>query len=320
MSESRLTPKLAIVIPCYNEEEVINKTIDEIITVLNSEVHNKTIKEDSFVYLVDDGSTDSTWKLIEMANSKDSKIKGLKLSRNFGHQYAVLAGMEEVRDACDCVITIDADLQQDQKSIPEFIDKYKNGADIVFGIRKNRKADGFVKKYTASQFYKFMGRMGHKVIVNHADYRLVGKNVLDALENYREVNIFLRGIFSTIGFKTDYVLFEVKERYIGKSKYTYRKMLALAIDGITSFSVFPLRIVTLTGFMIFIFSLAMSFYVVYQALLTDNAVPGWASTILPIYFIGGVQLLAMGVIGEYVGKIYKEAKSRPRYIKDKELL
>ena len=320
MKKYRAIPKLAIVIPCYNEEDAICETINRIRNVLQREMNNKTIKQNSFMYMIDDGSSDSTWKLISESNSRDNTVKGLKLSRNYGHQYAILAGMEAVKNTCDCVITIDADLQQDENAIPQFIQKYVDGADIVFGIRKNRKQDSFIKKFTANLFYRLMGYMEHNTIANHADYRLVGNRVLNVLNNYHEVNLFLRGIFSTIGFKTDHVYFEVKERFIGKSKYTFRKMLSLAIDGITSFSVVPLRIVTFTGFVIFVFSFTMSLYVVYQVMFTANAVPGWASTILPIYFIGGIQLLALGVIGEYIGKIYKEAKSRPRYIKDKELL
>lgn len=312
-------PIVCLVVPCFNEEEVIAITANRLTEVLRNLIKDNHISKGSFVYFVDDGSHDRTWAIIEQLHTKDNLIKGLKLARNFGHQNALLAGLLSIKERCDCAISIDADLQQDENAIPLFLDKFKSGAEIVFGIRHDRKSDGLFKKLTALFFYKLMSSMGVRIIKNHADYRLVGKKALYALAEHDEFNLFLRGIFTEMGFKTDQVMFEVKERFAGKTKYSLRKMLSLALNGITSFSIVPLRLVTLTGVLIFILSIIMSGYVVYQATFNQSAVPGWASTVLPIYFIGGIQLLGIGLLGEYIGKIYKEVKARPRFIRDAEV-
>ncbi len=311
-------PKLAIVVPCYNEEEVLPRTAKRLLEVLDGLISPNKINDESFILFVDDGSKDRTWTIIEDLTKQNTKIKGLKLTRNFGHQNALLAGMEYIFNKCDCLITIDADLQHDEQAIGEFVQKYIDGAEIVLGIRKDRKVDSIFKKLTALIFYQLLLKMGVNIIKNHADYRLISNTALKALLEFKEVNLFLRGLIHLIGFKTDYVFFDVKERFAGQTKYPLRKMLALALDGITSFSVVPLRLITLIGFLIFMGSLIMSGYIFYTAIFTNKSVPGWASTVLPIYFIGGVQLLSLGIIGEYIGKIYMETKRRPRYIVEKE--
>ncbi|WP_141266846.1 glycosyltransferase family 2 protein [Thermodesulfovibrio sp. Kuro-1] len=313
------TPKLVIVVPCYNEEEVLPETIVRLTNVMNELMEKQKISRDSFILFVDDGSRDRTWEIIENTAKINSTIRGLKLTRNFGHQNALIAGMEYVVDKCDCLITIDADLQQDENAIGDFLDKYSSGAEIVLGIRKDRKKDGFFKKMTALGFYELMKIFGVRILKNHADYRLLSNRVNKELLKFAEVNLFLRGLITYLGFKTEVVYFDVKERFAGKSKYSFKKMLAFAWDGITSFSVVPLRFITLTGFLIFLATIFMSFYVLYVVFFTDRAVPGWASTVLPMYFLGGVQLLSLGIIGEYIGKIYKETKRRPRYLIEKEL-
>lgn len=313
------TPKLVIVVPCYNEEEVLPETIVRLTNVMNELMEKQKISRDSFILFVDDGSRDRTWEIIENTAKINSTIRGLKLTRNFGHQNALIAGMEYVVDKCDCLITIDADLQQDENAIGDFLDKYSSGAEIVLGIRKDRKKDGFFKKMTALGFYELMKIFWVRILKNHADYRLLSNRVNKELLKFAEVNLFLRGLITYLGFKTEVVYFDVKERFAGKSKYSFKKMLAFAWDGITSFSVVPLRFITLTGFLIFLATIFMSFYVLYVVFFTDRAVPGWASTVLPMYFLGGVQLLSLGIIGEYIGKIYKETKRRPRYLIEKEL-
>jgi glycosyltransferase involved in cell wall biosynthesis len=277
------------------------------------------ITDDSFMVFVDDGSKDKTWVSIEELSEVNTFVKGLKLSKNQGHQNALLAGMEYVADKCDCMISLDADLQQDENSIQEFLEKYLEGSEVVLGIRNDRKSDGLFKKITALGFYKLMDVMGVNVVKNHADYRLLSNRANKSLIQFEEVNLFLRGMVPLVGFKTDYVYFDVKDRFAGESKYTLSKMLGFAIDGITSFSVTPLRIISVIGFLVFFLSVVMGLYVFGAYLFTNDAVPGWASTVLPIYFIGGVQILSLGVMGEYIGKIYKETKKRPRYFIEKEI-
>ncbi len=312
-------PVLAVVVPCFNEEAVVEETVLRLTAVLNGLIGNGAISPVSFVYFIDDGSRDGTWGLIAAIHRRDPRVKGLKLSRNFGHQNALLAGLLAVKDRCGCAITIDADLQHDEQAIPRFVQKYREGADLVFGVRNDRRGDSPLKKGTALVFYKLMQWMGVNIVKNHADYRLVGRKALDALATYGETNLFLRGIFATMGFRVEYVPFDVKERHAGTSKYSLVKMFGLAFSGITSFSIVPLRIVTLIGFVVFLISAAMSIYVLYVALLSDKILPGWASTVLPIYFLGGVQLLGIGLLGEYIGRIYSETKARPRFIRDSEL-
>jgi glycosyltransferase involved in cell wall biosynthesis len=316
---NRSEPVLAIVVPCFNEEEVIQQTATQLKSVLDALISQKKIHPNSFILFSDDGSRDKTWEFINDLHVKHPSIKGIKLSNNSGHQNALFAGLVAVKDKADCVISIDADLQQDETAIPQFLEKFKYGADIVFGVRHDRGTDSFFKKSTALFFYKLMQVMGVKIIKNHADYRLMSQKAVRALADHREVNLFLRGLVGDLGFKTDTIFFDVKERFAGESKYSLRKLLSFAINGITSFSVVPLRLVAVLGVVIFAFSFVLSIYVLVSKLLFQNVVPGWASTVLPIYFIGGVQVMSIGIVGEYIGKIYKEVKARPRYLIETEL-
>jgi glycosyltransferase involved in cell wall biosynthesis len=274
------------------------------------------ISSNSFILFVDDGSIDHTWDIITNFSKTNNYIHGIKLSRNFGHQSAILSGLMLCKDKADCVLTIDADLQQDEKAIYKFIDKYRQGYEIISGVRTNRNTDSFFKKASALGFYILMQAMGAKITKNSADYRLVSSKVLNELSNFREVNLVLRGIFPIMGFKTTTVNHIVKERYAGKSKYSLRKMSTVALDGITSFSIIPIRIITLVGCIVFIASCIMGSYAIITSIL-GKTLPGWASTVIPIYFLGGIQILGIGFIGEYIGKTYMETKKRPRYIIDK---
>ena len=309
--------KLAIVLPCYNEEDVLEETAQRLLPLLKKLVEEHKIGEGSKICFVDDGSKDGTWKIIEKLHAKHPEICGMKLSRNFGHQNAILAGMFSV-DA-DAVITIDADLQDDISVIEKMLDRYREGYKVVYGVKKSRKADSMFKRVTAESFYKFMKFMGVQIVYNHADFRLLSKEVLEQLKNYNEVNLFLRGIIPLIGFPATTVEYELGERKKGVSKFTLRKMVGFALNGITSFSVFPLRLITYTGFVIFVGTLFMTGWAFWVKYFTNDAVPGWASTVLPIYFIGGIQVLSIGIIGEYIGKIYMETKSRPRFIIEKKV-
>jgi glycosyltransferase involved in cell wall biosynthesis len=310
---------LALVLPCYNEELVLDETSIRLSVVLQKLAESRKISSESYILFVDDGSKDKTWEKITKLSMNTRSIKGIKLSKNQGHQNALLAGMEYTADKCDCLISLDADLQQDENSIEEFLDKFLDGCEVVLGIRNDRKTDSFFKKTTALAFYKLMSIMGVNVVKNHADYRLLSNRANKALLSFEEVNLFLRGLVPLIGYKTDYVYFDVKDRFAGESKYTVSKMLSFAIDGITSFSVTPLRLISIIGFLIFFFSILMSLYVIGAILFTSNAVPGWASTVLPIYFLGGIQILSIGIVGEYIGKIYKETKRRPRFFVEKQI-
>jgi glycosyltransferase involved in cell wall biosynthesis len=312
-------PVLAIVSPCYNEAQVIKETATSLVSVLDNLVAKSKIDVKSFIYFVNDGSTDNTWELIEDLHRNNDRIKGLKLSRNFGHQNALLAGLMSIRDRSDCAISIDADLQDDVSAIEELIDRYHQGYEIVYAIRRQRTKDTVFKKYSALVFYKIIQLLGVKVIYNHADFRLVSNQVLNVLSSFKESNLFLRGLFPLIGFKSTSVYYDRGERFAGESKYPFKKMVSFALEGITSFSIVPLRIVTAFGFIIFLLSFCMSIYILYETFIRHNTIPGWASTVLPIYFIGGIQLLSIGLLGEYIGKIYKEVKSRPRYIAEIEV-
>lgn len=316
---SRNRPILAVVVPCFNESCLIDEAMERLAGKLYDLKSRNIIDPHSFLYFVDDGSQDDTWQRIEDRHQTDPAIKGTRLSRNYGHQNALLAGLHSVTEKVDCAISMDADLQQDINAIPDFLDKYRTGAEIVYGIRRDRRSDGFFKKWTADIFYSLLKLLGANIIRNHADYRLVGREALLALASYKEFNLFLRGIFPTLGFKTDVVLFDVKPRSGGESKYTLRKMISFALNGITSFSIAPLRLISFVGMVIFLISMLMSGYILFQALVTKQTVPGWASTVLPVYLIGGIQLFCLGIVGEYIGKIYSETKSRPRYIKMQEL-
>lgn len=305
--------KLYIVIPCYNEEEVLDKTKTELKKKMNTLIRNKKIDKQSKVIFVNDGSKDKTWDLIQQFYQRDKLFGGINLSRNRGHQNALLAGLLTVKDDADIVISMDADLQDDIDAIDLMIEKRKEGADVVYGVRNSRKKDSFFKRTTAQGFYRVMKMLGVDVIYNHADYRLTSRRVLDSLKDYREVNLFLRGIFPLIGFKSDIVYYERKERFAGKSKYPLKKMLNFAWDGITSFSVKPIRLVLNVGVVILILSLLMILYSVIQKVL-GNTVDGWTFIVCSLWLLGGIQMLSLGIIGEYIGKIYSETKARPRYL------
>lgn len=305
--------KLYIVIPCYNEEEVLDKTKTELKKKMNTLIQNKKIDKQSKVIFVNDGSKDKTWDLIQQFYQEDKLFGGINLSRNRGHQNALLAGLLTVKDDADIVISMDADLQDDIDAIDLMIEARNSGADIVYGVRNSRKKDSFFKRTTAQGFYRVMKILGVDVIYNHADYRLTSRRVLDSLKDYREVNLFLRGIFPLIGFKSDIVYYERKERFAGKSKYPLKKMLNFAWDGITSFSVKPIRLVLNVGVVILILSLLMILYSVIQKVL-GNTVDGWTFIVCSLWLLGGIQMLSLGIIGEYIGKIYSETKARPRYL------
>jgi glycosyltransferase involved in cell wall biosynthesis len=316
----RKLPILAVVVPSYNEEDSLPHAEDKLLEVLDGLVLCGKISSDSFIYFIDDGSVDRSWKLLSEMNLRDGRIKALKLSRNFGHQNALFAGLVSIKDKCDAVISIDADLQQDPNVISDFVDAYINGSDIVYGVRNDRSSDGVSKKVTAIAFYRLMSWMGVTTIKNHADYRLLSRRALAALTEHSEPNLFLRAICTQLGFKSDTVYFDVKAREIGVSKYTLRKMINLALSGIVSFSVSPLRMIAVIGVAIFGVTTLMSAYIFLRTLLIGDTAPGWASTALPIYFLGGIQIMCMGVIGEYLAEVLMTVKRRPRYISEDELL
>jgi glycosyltransferase involved in cell wall biosynthesis len=313
--------KLAIVVPCYNEEETLPSTITRLLEVLNELISQNEVSNESFLYFVDDGSADKTWQIIEEAHAKNhNEVKGLKFTKNFGNQNALIAGLESVNNiGIDCAITIDADLQQDETKIKEFVQKFKQGAQIVSGIRKDRKADGFFKKTTAILFYKLMNLLGVKIPPNHSEYRLMGKQALDIISNYKEAKLFLRGLFYELGLKTDHVYFDVKKREHGESKFNFISLMRLAAYGIVSFSVRPLRFVFLTGLIISIVSFVVGIVGFYLLIVQGKHLPGYEPFQIFQTFIGGLQILCTGIIGEYVGLILEEVKARPRYVKDKEL-
>lgn len=304
---------LAVVIPCYNEEEILPETIKKLSNILDELTKDEAISENSYLYFIDDGSIDNTWKIIKRTSLSNKWVKGLKLLGNVGHQKAIYAGMEQTVNQSSCVISIDADLQDDETAIKEMITRFNEGFQVVYGVRNNRKTDSFFKRFTAEKFYKLMNVMGVKVVFNHADFRLLGKNAIVNFLEYEEQNIFIRGIIPLMGFKSANVYYKRKERTAGESKYPVKKMLSFAWEGITSFSIVPLKLITTIGFLIFIVTVIMGIYILSIVLFTDKAIQGWASTTLPIYFLGGVQLLSIGIIGEYIGKIYKEVKNRPRF-------
>ena len=315
-----IKPTLAIVVPCYNEELCVCDTAEKLLKLLNYLVSNAKISENSYIYFVDDGSTDSTWNLIADMHSKTSAIKGLKFIRNFGNQKALIAGYEGVREiGCDCAVSIDADLQQDEYAIEKFIDKFVEGADIVSGIRNDRETDNFFKKTTAILFYKTMNLLGAKIPMNHSDYRLVSRKALDILNMYPEKYMFLRGFFNEVGLKNAYVNFDVKPRMAGESKFNFASLMGLALNGITSFSIVPLRIVATLGFLMAFFSVLVGLETIFEKVFLHNTPKGWATTIILLCFFGGIQIFCLGIIGEYVGQVYREVKARPRYIKETEL-
>lgn len=313
-------PTLAIIVPCFNEELCVKSTIEKLLILLNSLVDKNKIKNDSYLYLVDDGSVDKTWNIIEDEHKNDKRVKALKFIRNFGNQKALIAGLEGVRNlGCDCAVSIDADLQQDENAIELFIDEYMKGADIVSGIRNDRKTDSFFKKVTALMFYKTMNILGAKIPPNHSDYRLVSKRTLDVMELYPEKYLFLRGFFNELGLKTSYVHFNVKPRMAGESKFNFMSLMVLALNGITSYSVVPLRFVAVLGFFMALFGFLVGVETVIEKIFWHNSPNGWATTIILLCVFGGIQLFCLGLIGEYVGQVFREVKARPRYVKDIEL-
>lgn len=311
-------PVLGIVVPCYNEEEVLPETVTRLTHVLDRLVGERLVSPASFMLFVDDGSRDKTWELIESFRQTYPRVAGLKLARNAGHQSALLAGLNQASKTVDCAVSIDADLQDDPEAIREFIVKYHEGYDIVYGIRQSRSTDTAFKRGTAQSFYKLMSKLGAKIEYNHADYRLMSRRALEQLDRFKEVNLFLRGIVPMIGFKSTRVYYDRHERFAGESKYPLKKMLAFAWDGITSLSVTPIRLVTLAGTVLFVLSVLAGLYAVIQKLI-GNTVTGWASLMVSIWFVGGIQLISLGLIGEYIGKIYKEVKHRPLYILEKHI-
>lgn len=306
-------PALTIVVPCYNEEEVLPITIDALDVLLKKMISEELISDDSKLLFVDDGSKDQTWAIIHNEGLRNDNVRGLKLAGNVGHQNALLAGLFTAKGTSECVISIDADLQDDISVIPQFIEQFNKGCDIVYGVRKKRDCDTFFKRNTAEFFYKFMNKMGVNLVYNHADFRLMSKRALIELEKFEEVNMFLRGIVPLIGYKSASVYYERKERLAGETKYPLKKMLYFAFDGITSFSVTPIRFVLLTGLVSFFVSLLFGVYFLALKFI-GNTETGWTSLITSIWLIGGLQLIGIGLIGEYIGKIYKESKRRPKYI------
>ena len=310
--------RLAIVVPCYNEEEVIEMSNSVLVEKLKDLMDEGLISDDSYIYYVNDGSKDNTWNILERLHERYSCVNCLKLSRNRGHQNAVMAGMMSAMDNCDCCITIDADLQDDVNVIRDMIINYLKGDQIVLGVRSKRDKDTFFKRFTAQTFYKIMNWMGAQTVQDHADFRLMSNLVLHELEKYNESNLFLRGVIMELGFSRSIVYFERKERLAGESKYPLSKMIGLAVDGITSFSIKPIKLVRSLGILFTILSMlaAVIFFILF---LCNVAVSGWVAVLLAIFFMGGIQLISIGIIGEYVGKTYVESKHRPRYIVERNL-
>ncbi len=319
--KSMTKSKLAVVIPCYNEEEMLEHSIKRMFEVLDNLINKELISQDSYLYLVDDGSKDKTWDIISKYHSENpSRVKGVKFAKNFGNQNALIAGLTKAYEiGCDCAVTIDADLQQDETKIEEFIQKFHAGNDIVMGIRNNRNTDGFIKKYTALAFYKIINLLGAQLTPNHSDYRLVSNKVLGMLDRYNEVNLFLRGLFPALGQKTDVVYFDVKPRKYGNSKFTLWGLFSLAMQGITSYSIVPLRLVAFTGMFLALGAFILGVSVIIEKYTSRYVLPGWATIVATISFIGGIQVFCLGIIGEYIGQLFQEVKARPRYITEIEL-
>ena len=307
-----MSDRLAIVVPCYNEEEVLPISIPELLRVLDELTGQKKISTDSYLLFVNDGSRDRTWELLEEAHQKDSRVRAVKLAKNCGHQSALIAGLMTAKEDADMTVSIDADLQDDTSVIREMVEEYHNGCEIVYGVRGSRRSDSFFKRTTAEGFYKLLAALGVKTVFNHADFRLMSAKALNELAEYKETNLYLRGLIPLLGLKTGKVVYERKERLAGESKYPLKKMLALALNGITSFSVQPIRLVFHIGLFVLLICLGAAVYA-FVSYLTGDVERGWTSLILSVWFLGGIQLLAIGVVGEYIGKIYNEVKHRPLY-------
>ena len=305
--------RLFCVIPCYNEEEVLHETASRLEDKIKSLVAAGKIAEDSRILFVNDGSKDKTWSIISELHEKSELFQGINLSKNMGHQNALLAGLMTAKDLCDAAISLDADLQDDINAIDEMVEKYLNGADVVYGVRSKRATDTFFKKFTAESFYKLMNGLGANTVYNHADYRLMSRRALQALSEFGEVNLFLRGIVPMVGFNSDVVYYERAERFAGESKYPLRKMRSFAMEGITSLSTKPIKMITGLGVSIFLVSIIVLIYSLVRH-FTGHTIPGWTTTVLSVWAIGGLIMISLGVIGEYIGKIYLETKNRPRFI------
>ena len=310
---NKTNPKLIIVIPCYNEQEVLPITAPMFLDKINSLIEQNLISSDSKIMFVNDGSKDNTWEIIQNLSKNNDKYIGITQSRNRGHQSTVLAGLMEAKDMCDITISIDCDGQDDINAMDEMVKEYINGCDVVYGVRNNRETDTAFKKNTAQLFYKLLNSLGAEVVYNHADYRLLSSRFLKEFSNFEEVNIFLRGMVPLVGFKSTSVYYKRNERLAGESKYPISKMLGLAVDGITSLSIKPIRLITSLGLIVSILSFILMIWAVIQYFRND-VISGWASTIVIITFLGGIQILSIGLVGEYIGKIYLESKHRPRYI------
>lgn len=307
--------RLFIVVPCYNEQEVLPTTATCLQEKIEALVAAGIIEDNSRILFVDDGSSDRTWEIISDLHERDAVFQGLRLSRNRGHQNALFAGLMTVRHLCDACISLDADLQDDAEAIDAMLEKFRAGADIVYGVRSDRKKDSFFKRATAQGFYKTMNHMGAQTVYNHADFRLMSARALEGLASFSEVNLFLRGLIPMVGFKTDVVTYERGKRMAGESKYPLKKMLQFAMEGITSLSVQPIRMITSLGFFIFFVSIIVLIYCLVRY-FTGYTIQGWTTTVLSVWAIGGLIMISLGVIGEYIGKIYLETKHRPRYIID----
>lgn len=310
-------PALSIVVPCFNEQEVLPETARRLLALLQRLSAAGKVAAASRVVFVDDGSRDATWSLVEGLAAADERFAGIKLTRNRGHQNALLAGL--LTAGGDAIVSIDADLQDDVEAIEEMLDRYAGGADIVYGVRSARDADTAFKRGSAAAFYRLMHVLGAESVDNHADYRLMSRRAVECLRQYPETNLYLRGIVPTLGFRSEVVTYARNARLAGESKYPLRRMLGLALDAVTSFSTVPLRLITIAGFVIFAGSMAVTLWALWVRFFTPDAVPGWTSIVLPMYFLGGVQILCIGVLGEYLGKAYRETKRRPRYFVEKTL-
>ena len=311
--------KLYLAIPCYNEEEVLPDSAQKLLKKYDDLAAAGKITADSRIIFIDDGSKDRTWELIEELHNSDNRFGGIKMSRNRGHQNALLGGLMTLRDKADAVISLDADLQDDIDAIDGMLEKYEEGYDVVYGVRSSREKDSFFNRFTAEGYYKVLDKMGAKIVFNHADFRLMSARALESFSEFHEVNIFLRGLVPMVGYKSTIVEYERKERLAGESKYPLKKMLALALEGITSLSVKPLRFITGLGVMAFMVSVIMLIYFLVRY-FTGHTIVGWASLAVSIWALGGLQLLSMGILGEYLGKIYLETKQRPRFIVDEFLI
>ena len=309
-------PRIAIVMPCYNEEEALPLSSKEILALLDKMAEEKLISEDSYILCSNDGSRDKTWQVINELHAKDKRVKGISLAHNRGHQYALLAGLMTAKENCDAAISIDADLQDDPNAIVEMVKKFREGKEIVYGVRSSRKTDTWFKRNTAHAFYSFQKTMGLETVYDHADYRLMSKRALDLLSEYGEKNLFIRGIVPQIGLETDIVTYERNERVAGESQYPLSKMLSFSIDGITSFSARPMRWIFMTGLVLLLLDIFIAVYVLISY-FHHSAISGWTSIMLSVWFLGSLILMSMGIVGEYIGKIFIEVKNRPRYaIKD----